>query len=228
MRRAVAIATVAALAAGCAAAPRTARSPAPPVAGAAPLYGIVQDRAGRFVACAPCPGPTPKTPAAAAPRRPLAAGRPSLPARREPRRAQARPEQNRKKAVVVTAKRTDASFGPQPFHVVQFAFGKHEVPARERRRLVELAAQIEGRVLVTGYTDDIGPKAYNDWLARSRACWPRPASIPAASRSAARASAATSRPTRPARAGRATAARSCASRPSGTAPRPEEREEVNR
>ena len=169
MRRAVAIATVAALAAGCAAAPRTARSPAPPVAGAAPLYGIVQDRAGRFVACAPCPGPTPKTPAAAAPRRPLAAGRPSLPARREPRRAQARPEQNRKKAVVVTAKRTDASFGPQPFHVVQFAFGKHEVPARERRRLVELAAQIEGRVLVTGYTDDIGPKAYNDWLARERA-----------------------------------------------------------
>lgn len=163
-------------AAGCAATPRVAESPRLPVPGAAPMYGIVQDRDGRYVLCVRCPGPTPKTPVVAlaeAPRTAPARARAHSRARKEETRpgparlaAARRDRTDSRKARAV--KQTDAEL-PTPFHTVHFAFGKHEVAPRERRELVRLAPEIAGRVLVVGYTDDIGPKAYNDWLARERA-----------------------------------------------------------
>lgn len=173
MRARVAVVGLAlASAAGCAATPRVAESPRLPVPGAAPMYGIVQDRDGRYVVCVRCPGPTPKTAVVALAEAPRTRPAPARAHRKEARPAPARraaasrDRTDSRKARAV--KQTDAEL-PTPFHTVHFAFGKHEVAPRERRELVRLAPEIEGRVVVTGYTDDIGPKPYNDWLARERA-----------------------------------------------------------
>ena len=56
-------------------------------------------------------------------------------------------------------------------HAVIFRFSSDQVPLGERRALQRLVAELDpGRtLLVIGYTDDIGPPAYNDNLALRRA-----------------------------------------------------------
>ena len=60
---------------------------------------------------------------------------------------------------------------PPTLHTIRFPFGSDGVARRERQALGRLACGlIPGRdLLITGYTDDIGPQAYNDALASGRA-----------------------------------------------------------
>ncbi|MEW8076007.1 MAG: OmpA family protein [Candidatus Sedimenticola endophacoides] len=61
-----------------------------------------------------------------------------------------------------------------PLYTVQFGFGSDSVTASHRRALQTLVQEIQehdrGRPMtVTGFTDDTGPKSYNERLARRRA-----------------------------------------------------------
>ncbi|MDD3449766.1 MAG: OmpA family protein [Gammaproteobacteria bacterium] len=58
-----------------------------------------------------------------------------------------------------------------PLHTVLFDFGEDRPSGAQLRALQRLAGDLEpGRCLViTGYTDNIGPRAYNDALAFRRA-----------------------------------------------------------
>lgn len=58
-----------------------------------------------------------------------------------------------------------------PLHTVLFDFGEDQPSGAQLRALQRLGGDFEpGRCLViTGYTDDIGPRAYNDALAFRRA-----------------------------------------------------------
>lgn len=58
-----------------------------------------------------------------------------------------------------------------PLHTVLFGFGEDEPSGAQLRAIQRLACDLEPgrRLVITGYTDDIGPRAYNDALAFRRA-----------------------------------------------------------
>lgn len=58
-----------------------------------------------------------------------------------------------------------------PFHVVHFQFGSADMGREEEEELKRAAEEIPkgSRIVVKGYTCRIGPKPYNDILARERA-----------------------------------------------------------
>lgn len=64
---------------------------------------------------------------------------------------------------------TDASATQEPF-TIHFAFGTAYLTEADRQALRDkLPALTNRRLAIVGYTDNIGPPAFNDWLALRRA-----------------------------------------------------------
>ncbi len=123
--------------------------------------GVTQSAGAVFVVCTECPGPTPKTPIgslAAAPKITVKNNK----TRKDP-----------PTSVTRIGRRAPDSKPPagEPAFVVHFRFGESVVRPRELKALRRFAEDLDYRrgVRVAGYTDDIGPQAYNDALARRRA-----------------------------------------------------------
>lgn len=115
-------------------------------------YGVAQAREGHFVVCRECPGPTPKTLYRAA----------EGTTHRAPKVAE-RVEPNK-----VISQRDHASAAPAL--TLHFAYDEHTLSAAGKQSIRRLASEVAGRnISVKGYTDDIGPQAYNNALALRRA-----------------------------------------------------------